>query len=127
MNCCDHNSNASNGNNRNNKHAHKGGHMSHMWMMALCCGAPVILFFAASLFGSRLPELKAVLLSIAPFLCPIMMIGMIPIMFMHGRHSDNCHEEKPREQIEPLKISKNRLNESSEDEINESRYKNELL
>lgn len=111
MNCCDHNSNNSNGNNQNNKHAHKGGHMSHMWMMALCCGAPIILFLVASLLGSSLPGLKAVLLSIAPFLCPIMMIGMIPMMFMHGRHDNNGHEEKPNDQVESLKVPKHdRLN-----------------
>lgn len=111
MNRCDHNSNNSIGNNQNKKHAHKGGHMPHMLMMALCCGAPIILLLIASLLGTSLPGLKAVLLSIAPFLCPIMMIGMIPMMFMHGKHDDNGHEEKSNDHIEPLKVpDRERLN-----------------
>jgi hypothetical protein len=94
MDCCNHNSNGSSGNNQKNQHAHHGGHMSHMWMMALCCGAPLILLFAVSLLGTGLPGVKAVLLNVVPFICPIMMIGMILMMFMHGKHDDNCSEEK---------------------------------
>lgn len=107
MNCCDHNADGSNENNQKHKHAHKGGHMSHMWMMALCCGAPIIILLAVFLLGSSLPGLKTVLLSIAPFLCPIM---MLPMMLMHGRHENNGDGKKPDDQIEPLKIpERNRL------------------
>ena len=106
MNCCDHNSDDPNG-----KRTHKGGHMSHMWMMALCCGVPLILLFVVSLLGASMPGLKAILLSILPFLCPIMMIGMIPMMFMHGKHDDNCHEERQNDQNKALDApERNRLN-----------------
>ena len=102
MNCCDHNSNDSNGNDKKNKHAHKG-HMSHMWMMALCCGAPLILLFVVFLFGASFPALKVGLISVLPFICPIMMIGMIPMMLRKDKHDDNCHDGTQNEKQEELK------------------------
>lgn len=105
MNCCDHNANGSNENRQ--KHTHRGGHMSHMWMMALCCGAPIIILLAVLLLGSSLPGLKIALLSIAPFLCPIM---MIPMMFMHGRQENKGDGKKPDDQIGSMKNpERNRL------------------
>ena len=100
MDCC--NKNRDNG--RNGRHAHRG-HMPHMWMMALCCGVPVILILAVSLMGAGLPGLKAVLLGIAPFICPVMMIAMLPMMFMHGKRDSGRHAGKQ----EAPKITGNNL------------------
>lgn len=110
MNCCNHNSNDPNGNNQKNQHAHKGGHVSHLLMMALCCGAPLLILLALPLLGQNLPGLRAVLVSIAPFICPVMMIGMIPMMLRHGK-DDSRREERRREEGEPLDApERDRLN-----------------
>lgn len=92
-----------NENNQKNQRAHKGGHLSHMLMMAFCCGAPVLILLAVPLLGSSLPRLRAVLVSIAPFLCPFI---MIPMMLWHGKHDDHCEGEKQREKDETLDVPK---------------------
>ena len=68
-----------------------------MWMMALCCLAPLILVFAISLLGASFPGLTAALLRIVPFIYPVMMIAMIPMMFRHGKHDGNRSKENPNE------------------------------
>lgn len=90
MNCCSNNgkkefvkvSNQTQG--RNTKHK---GHMSHMWMMALCCGLPIVVVLILPLFGVSL--FKGGLLGIVPFICPIMMLIMIPMMM----RKNNCNAE----------------------------------
>ena len=111
MNCCNHHTDDPHDRNeKENTHAHHG-HMSHMWMMALCCGAPLVLLLVISVLGASLPGLKALLISILPFICPIMMIAMLPMMFMHGRRDDGCHEEKSGDQNNGMDIQdRNRLN-----------------
>lgn len=78
--------------------AHKGkGHGSHLWMMVLCCGAPVVLLLLLPLLGSRFSILG---LGILPFICPLMMLFMMPMMFRkdkakvdHHQHSENAPPE----------------------------------
>lgn len=108
MNCCNHDKN----NNVQKKgHDHKG-HMSHMWMMVLCCGAPLILLFVISLLGASFPAIKAFLVGILPFVCPVLMIGMIPMMFFKGRHDKDCDAEKqPAPVIEENVLENKRSNE----------------
>jgi len=65
------------------------GPMSHMWMMALCCGLPLALLFILPMLG--ISFLNGALLGIIPFLCPLMMLLMIPMM-MRGNH---CTQEQP--------------------------------
>lgn len=75
MNCCD-NKHANDDKQENN---HKG-HMSHVWMMILCCGAPVIILLLLPIIGNVIPSIRNILISIVPFLCPIMILLMLPIM-----------------------------------------------
>lgn len=86
MNCC-------NGNNNHQDNGHKGkhkSHMSHMWMMILCCGAPLILLLLLPLLGKILPGSNGFLSKIIPFICPIMMLAMLPMMFKKDRgNSEN--------------------------------------
>jgi hypothetical protein len=77
MNC--HGNHGDNGN-RNEK-GHKG-HSSHMLMMVLCCGAPIMILLLLPLIAKIGGSGTATFLSrVAPFLCPLMMIFMIPMMF----------------------------------------------
>lgn len=61
-----------NGNKKSDNHSHKG----HMWMMAICCGLPIIGFLTIAALGISMPSLETVLLLI----CPIGMIGMMYFM-----------------------------------------------
>lgn len=84
MNCCNHN---------DNKNPHKR-HIPHIVMMILCCGAPFIIVFLISIFGANFPALKAALIPIIPFICPVMMALMIPMMFRGNKNSDCDQKEK---------------------------------
>lgn len=89
MNCCGHND----GHHDNRQ---KKGRMSHLWMMVLCCGAPLLALFLISFLGSGFPAVRTFLAPIVPFLCPVLMIGMILMMLMKGRRRDDG-EPKPEE------------------------------
>lgn len=84
MKCCNHNHD--NSGERNN---HKG-HMSHIWMMLLCCGAPMLLLLLLPAIGSFVPRAGYLIGRLIPFLCPLMMIMMLPMMF--GRNK--CSKEQ---------------------------------
>lgn len=86
MDCCN------NGHDRDKKPEQKKGgkhrgHMPHMLMMALCCGAPLILLLLLPAIGSVIPGAGAVIGKIVPFLCPLMMLLMLPMMF--GRNKED--------------------------------------
>lgn len=94
MNCC---GNKENENKESDKPSDQGqgtnikhkGHMSHMWMMALCCGLPIVILFILPLLGISL--FKGALLGIVPFICPIMMMIMMPMMMRRN----SCDKEQP--------------------------------
>jgi len=76
MKCC-------HGNNSHRENENKGKqkrHLSHILMMALCCGGPLILSLLLPLTGKVFPGISIFLSGIIPFLCPIMMLVMIPMM-----------------------------------------------
>lgn len=78
--------------NKNNKGRKQKGFMSHMLMMALCCGAPIIiLLLLPLLINSGGSAIAKPLATIAPFICPIMMVFMIPMM-LKGHKSGNKKE-----------------------------------
>jgi len=107
MNCCDNNKNESK---NKNKNVHKG-HMSHMWMMALCCGAPLMLLLVISLLRASFPGIRVVLIGILPFLCPVLMIFMIPMMLKKGKNDGDCHKVNIKEtEIEENSSENKRLN-----------------
>ena len=58
----------------NKKQGHS--HAKHMWMMAVCCGLPIIGFLAIGILGISMPSLETLLLVI----CPISMVGMMYMM-----------------------------------------------
>ena len=74
--------------NKINHHGHKG----HMWMMAICCGLPIIGFLAIAVLGISLPSLETALF----LLCPI---GLIAMMFF--MHRDGCKSSRQNEDGEP--------------------------
>ena len=57
------------------------GHKGHMWMMAVCCGLPIVGLLAIGVIGISLPSLETFLL----LLCPV---GMIVMMYL--MHRGDC-------------------------------------
>ncbi len=88
MNCC-------NNNNKNERTSKTGkrGHAHPMWMMALCCGAPILILAVISLLGAGAIGTKTFLAGILPFICPVMMLVMIPMMFLRIKRSGQSHED----------------------------------
>ena len=72
-------------NENSNKNENTASHKGHMWMMAVCCGLPIIGFIAIAVIGISMPSLETALLLICP-------IGMIGMMYMMRR--DSCTERK---------------------------------
>ena len=57
---------------------------NHMWMMAICCGLPIVGFIVIGALGITSASLERLLF----WICPI---GMIAMMFM--MHRNNEHTE----------------------------------
>jgi glucan phosphoethanolaminetransferase (alkaline phosphatase superfamily) len=70
-----------------NKNETTTSHKGHMWMMAVCCGLPIIGFLAIAALGVSLPSLETALLLICP-------IGMIGMMFMMNKNSSTKSKTK---------------------------------
>jgi hypothetical protein len=75
-------------------------------MMLLCCGAPVLLLLLLPAIGSFIPGASTVVGKIIPFLCPLMMLLMLPMMLKKnkGDGNGNIHNH-----CETNKIESNRL------------------
>jgi hypothetical protein len=75
----------------------KGKHspLKHMLHMVICCGLPIVIIGLLPFISKFSPGSGRMLGFIVPFLCPIMMIGMLPMM-LGGSHSqkENCCDNK---------------------------------
>lgn len=81
------------GNDNENRGTHKHSPIKHMLHMILCCGLPILVFASLPFVSRFSPGLSKILMVIAPFICPIMMIGMIPMMLGGGRNKrSSCCE-----------------------------------
>lgn len=78
--------------NKNKGHSHA----KHMWMMAVCCGLPIIGFLVIGAIGISMPSLETLFLII----CPIGMIGMMYMMHRDSQQKGSacCDSEKPSEE-----------------------------
>ncbi|MBV4416488.1 hypothetical protein [Clostridium tyrobutyricum] len=95
MNCHGNNSN------ENNKGGHSG--ISHMLMMVLCCAIPLILVASLPFLGIA-PKFKIMLASAAPFICPIMMFLMIPMIFIHSKKNKSHNKLETNKDIDVKKL-----------------------
>lgn len=82
-----------------NCHGNKNGEnkkhnpIKHMLMMVLCCGLPFLLV-AILPFISIGVGLKTAIAGIVPFICPIMMMLMMPMMFKGMKQGGCCSKKK---------------------------------
>ena len=99
------------GENKSQPHSHA----KHMWMMAICCGVPILGFLAIGVIGITMPSLETILLLV----CPIGMMGMMYMMHRDSQQKNNgnasCDSVNSREEqaanpsIETSKDSDRRL------------------
>ena len=90
-------------NDNNGKHdTHGHSPMKHMLHMILCCGIPIVIILSLPFIARFSPVTAGFLGIIAPFICPIMMGGMIFMMF-GKKKSSCCDETKP--EIENNEVS----------------------
>lgn len=86
----------------NHKDNKKHSPIKHMLMMALCCGLPFLLVAVLPFINMGL-GFKAGLATLIPFICPIMMIFMIPMM-LKGMKKEGCCSNKNEKSEEIAKL-----------------------
>lgn len=81
---------------------HKHSPMKHMLHMIICCGLPILILLSLPFIARFSPVAATVLGFIAPFICPIMMGGML-FMIFGGHKKKSCHNHM-REESESRKF-----------------------
>lgn len=81
-----------------NENKSKHSPMKHMFLMILCCGLPILIAISIP-FLNISNTLRVTIGSITPFICPIMMIFMIPMMLKHFKSDKSCGEDKGDTQL----------------------------
>jgi hypothetical protein len=74
----------------NNNHGHNP--MKHILHMIICCGLPIIILLTLPLIAKYSSAAAGILGFIVPFICPVMMVGMLFMMF--GKKKPSCCDEK---------------------------------
>jgi hypothetical protein len=82
-------------NNKGKQPTHGHSSLKHMLHMVLCCGLPIVIILSLPLIARFNPAIAGILGVIAPFICPIMMGGMIFMMF--GKKKKSCCDETKTE------------------------------
>lgn len=78
----------------NNEKGNKNNTLKHMLHMILCCGLPIIIIGFLPLISRFSPGVSRILGIIAPFICPIMMLGMFGMMFSNSKKQSCCNKEE---------------------------------
>lgn len=84
------------GNNQEKQGNHKHSPLKHMLHMVLCCGLPIVIIGLLPVISKFSPGASRILGVIAPFICPIMMVGMMATMF-GGKKKSSCCDNKNNE------------------------------
>lgn len=85
----------------NQKGNHNHSPFKHMLHMLLCCGLPIAIIGLLPIISRYSPGASRILGFIAPFICPIMMVGMVFMMSVGNKKSSCCDnaEDNANEQI----------------------------
>lgn len=82
------------GNSKNNQGMHNHSPLKHMLHMLICCGLPIVILGALPLITRFNPGAAGFLGRLAPFICPIMMISMMLMMFRGNKKQSCCHDKE---------------------------------
>lgn len=93
------------GDDKEKQSSHNHSPIKHMLHMVLCCGLPILIILTLPFVSKISPGIGGILGIIAPFICPIMMITMIPMMINNKQKTDCCDKTNVSAD-ETLKISK---------------------
>lgn len=86
------------GNKNENGGSHKHNPMKHMLHMVLCCGLPILIIGLLPTIARFSPSAGKLLGVIAPFICPIMMGGMVFMMFKGDKAKSCCGNKEQLEE-----------------------------
>lgn len=92
------------GDNKNNQGNHKHSPLKHMLHMILCCGLPIVILALLPLISKFSVSTGSVIARIVPFICPIMMIGMMFMMRGGNKNSSCC--DKTNDDNKSIKLEK---------------------
>ena len=76
------------GNNEDTQGGKKHNPMKHMLHMIICCGLPVIIILSIPFIARFSTGTAGMLGIIAPFICPILMIGMMVMMTRNSKRTN---------------------------------------
>ncbi|GAA4654314.1 hypothetical protein GCM10023142_14520 [Anaerocolumna aminovalerica] len=76
---------------------HKHSPIKHMLHMIICCGLPILILLSLPFIARFSPVAATILGFIAPFICPIMMGGMLFMMFGSHKKKNCCHNHMREE------------------------------
>ncbi|ERI91390.1 hypothetical protein HMPREF1982_03349 [Clostridiales bacterium oral taxon 876 str. F0540] len=93
------------GDNKRNHKDHKHSPLKHLLHLVLCCGLPIVIVGFLPLISRVSPGASSLVSRIVPFLCPLMMIGMIPMMLGSSKKENCCDDknENNNKELEPGK------------------------
>ena len=89
---------------KDNQGGHKHSPIKHMLHMVLCCGLPIAVLAALPLIAKFSPGAGSAISKILPFICPIMMIGMMVMMFGGKKKTSCC--DKTNDDTKSLELNK---------------------
>jgi len=85
------------GDDKEKQGAHNHSPIKHMLHMVLCCGLPIVIIALLPFISRFSPGSGRILGFIAPFICPLMMIGMIPMMMGGNGNKKSCCDNTKNE------------------------------
>lgn len=92
-------------NKKENQGTHNHSPLKHMLHMIICCGLPIVILAFLPVIARFSPGAANALSRIVPFLCPIMMISMMFMMFGGSRKGSCCaHEDENNDNKQPDQV-----------------------
>ncbi|OAA94016.1 hypothetical protein [Clostridium coskatii] len=82
------------GNKKEKQGTHNHSSLKHTLHMAICCGLPIIIIGLLPIITKLNPSAGSVIGRVTPFLCPIMMIFMIPMMMGINKKGSCCNTKE---------------------------------
>lgn len=82
------------GDNKEKQGTHKHNPLKHMLHMVICCGLPIIIIALLPFIAKLSPSAGNAIGKITPFICPLMMLLMVPMMMGSNKKEDCCDTKK---------------------------------